>query len=459
MTLPIHSPPLVYYPQPRSTEVFSPEEEAILSGINREVGAKAILPEVIDYLFEAMQPLSDCDRLAVAFLEDDGRHLVVYYAKTAYQPLLLSKGYSEDIGQGSLGQVISQGAPRLIPDLEEYSRRHPQSRSTKLLLAEGVRSSMTCPMVVEGRNVGLLFRSSRRPNAFDDHQIQLHLATADRVSQVVEKAYRIEQLTQAKQAYQEMLGFVSHELKNPVASILSIAGLLADGFVGELSPDQRHEITKILWKGDFLLSLIREYLDLAQVDSGDLNLRLQSGVNFVDQVLGPSVDLLRAQIVGKGMHLRFDHREVIPSITCDPDLMKIVITNLLSNAVKYGFARREIHIRWEITETSFTVSVLNEGHGFPESAIPELFRKFSRLKIPELQREKGTGIGLYSAWRIINCHGGRIWAESEPGQWARFSFEIPQTVPDTPSFAPLTSASGMAAVGGEAFAIPVESSI
>jgi signal transduction histidine kinase len=419
----------VFYPDLSAAETFSPEEEALLNGINREVGGKGTLPEVIDYLFEAMQCFSDCDRLAAAFLEEDGRHLVAYYVKAAYQPLLLKKGYSSDIWDGSLRQVIEQGTPRLINDLEAYYHDHPRSASTRLLLEEGVRSSMTCPLTVSGRNVGLMFRSSRRPNAFDEHQIRLHLATVERVSQAAEKTYRIEQLTRATQAYQEMLGFVSHELKNPVASMISIAGLLADGFIGDLTPEQHHEIEKILSKGDYLMSLIGEYLDLAQVDSGELSPHLQSGVNIVEQVIEPSADLLRAQIDGKGMHLRYSHRESIPPITCDPELMKIVMVNLLSNAVKYGFAQGEIQITWKITGEKFTVSVANEGPGFPQSATSDLFRKFSRLKIPELQREKGTGIGLYNAWRIVSHHGGRIWADSEPGKWTRFSFEIPQTAP------------------------------
>jgi signal transduction histidine kinase len=418
-----------YFPNTFSKEEFSLEEKAVLDGINREVGAKGTLPEVIDYLFEAMQTLSNCDRLAVAFLEEDGRRLVAYYVKAAYQPLLLGKNYSGDIRDGSLKQVIGQGTPRLINDLEEYFRQHPQSESSKLLLEEGVRSSMTCPLTVGGRNVGLLFRSSRRPNVFDDHQIRLHLATVDRISQIVEKTYRIEQLTRAKQAYQEMLSFVSHELKSPVTSIISIAGLLADGFVGDLTPEQHREIEKILWKGDYLIGLIREYLDLAQVENGDIKPCFQREVNFADQILGPAVDSLRAQIAAKGMHLRYRRQESLPSVQCDPELMKIVMVNLLSNAVKYGYSQGEIQVAWNITGDIFRVSVTNEGPGFPQSASAELFHKFSRLNIPELQREKGTGIGLYNAWRIINQHGGQIGAESVPGRWARFSFEIPQTAP------------------------------
>ena len=95
-------------------------------------------------------------------------------------------------------------------------------------MREGVRSSLTCPLVVEGRVVGFLFRDSRRPQAFDAHHVQLEMAISERLSQAVEKAWRIEQLTAANHAYLEMLAFVSHEIKNPIASLVTDTRLLAD---------------------------------------------------------------------------------------------------------------------------------------------------------------------------------------------------------------------------------------
>jgi signal transduction histidine kinase len=75
---------------------------------------------------------------------------------------------------------------------------------------------------------------------------------------------------------------------------------------------------------------------------------------------------------------------------------------------------------------SFCVSVWNEGPGFKPSQRAQLFRKFSRLDTPALTGRRGTGLGLYNAWRIVRLHGGRIRADSQPGEWADISFEIPQ---------------------------------
>jgi signal transduction histidine kinase len=79
----------------------------------------------------------------------------------------------------------------------------------------------------------------------------------------------------------------------------------------------------------------------------------------------------------------------------------------------------------DVESESLLVSVWNEGPGFPESEKKFLFRKFSRLHSEELQGRKGTGIGLYICWRIVQLHHGHIWADSLSGEWAEFLFRLP----------------------------------
>ena len=103
------------------------------------------------------------------------------------------------------------------------------------------------------------------------------------------------------------------------------------------------------------------------------------------------------------------------TVECDPYLMKIVMINLISNACKYGDKGSEIRVRVEKLEKAFTVSVWNEGPGFPPDLHSQLFKKFSRLQTPDLANKKGTGVGLYNVNRIIQLHGGLINARSTPG--------------------------------------------
>jgi len=411
-------------------EPFTEEEQRILRLVNDRVAAMPTLADVVDFLFEETGPIFPCDRIGLAFIEDSRRRVVSHYARAGYEPLLLTQGYAEDLTATSLGPVLEQRTPRIIDDLEEYLEAKPASRSTRLLVREGVRSSLTCPLLVEGRVVGFMFRSSRRAGAYSTHHVHLSLTIAERIGQVIEKAWRIEQLEEANRAYFEMLGFVSHELKNPVASIVTDAKLLAEGYLGDVEPQQKAKIERMIQKGQYLLDLVGEYLDLARLEDASLGLRVQPATLFVDEVVEPSIELVRAQLETRRMHLTTElPAEGSLLVSCDPGLLRIVLVNLLGNAVKYGDAGGRIRLAVLKRKHGISVSVWNQGPGFPAAEKDKLFRKFSRLDSPALTGHTGTGVGLYNAWRIVQLHGGRIRAASKPGSWAEFSFSIPQPLP------------------------------
>ena len=128
------------------------------------------------------------------------------------------------------------------------------------------------------------------------------------------------------------------------------------------------------------------------------------------------------------MSISVDMPQSPQPVECDPDLLKIVMVNLIGNGVKYGFDEGGVRIGMTQSPSSFTISVENDGPGFPDTERSRLFRKFSRLQTPELRKQKGTGVGLYSVYRIVQAHHGHIRAYSEHGKWARFILEIPQPV-------------------------------
>ncbi len=427
---------LRYYDLYREPEVMAPftdTERDVLRTVNQQVAAKVSLVDVVDFLFEHTSGIFPFDRIGLAFVEEDARRVVSHYARAVYEPVLLGTGYTEDLRGSSLEAVLKAGTPRVIDDLAQYLREHPRSRSTRLLVSEGVRSSLTCPLVVEGRVVGFMFRSSRAAHAYTRRHVELQLAISERLSQAVEKAWRIDQLEAANYAYGEMLGFVSHELKNPVASMITDARLLAQGYLGELTDVQRAKTERMIKKGEYLLDLVREYLDLARVEGGELELAARGGVHFVDDVAEPCIEIVRGQLEERGMRLETELPKKALVVECDPALLRIVLVNLLSNAIKYGNEGGLVKLSAKHTGKTFGVSVWNEGPGFSSDQRLHLFRKFSRLDAPELKGRHGTGLGLYNAWRIVQLHRGHIRADSKPGQWAEFLFELPQPLGITPA--------------------------
>jgi hypothetical protein len=415
------------YREPAGITPLTDAERATLRLVNQRVAALPTLDDVIDLLFERTAAIFPFDRLGLSFVEEDGRRVVSRYVRTTYDGVLLGRGYSEDLRDSSLERVLRDGTPRIIDDLRRYLDEHPRSRSTKLLLREGVRSSLTCPLIVEGRIVGFMFRSSRQPRAFTQHHVELQMALTERLSQAVEKAWRIEQLTAANRNYMEMLGFVSHELKNPVASMVTDARVLADGYLGPLDDKQKAKLERLIVKGEYLLDLVREYLDLARVEGGELQVSMQCDVPFVEKVVEPALELVRAQIEAAGMLLSTELPEQAPlQADCDPSLLTIVLVNLLGNAVRYGRPGGGVRLTVSRSAHRLRVAVWNEGPGFSRAERGRLFRKFSRLHTPTSDQRRGTGLGLYNSWRIVQLHHGHIRADAKPGAWAEFTFEIPQ---------------------------------
>jgi signal transduction histidine kinase len=257
----------------------------------------------------------------------------------------------------------------------------------------------------------------------------LHLALVERLSQAVEKAYRIEQLESANRNYREMLTFVTHELRSPLASIISSIHLIIDGYRGAVNPEQRESLDRMKARAEGLLRLIADYLNLARLEGGELTIDLKSGVDLRRAVLDPVIEAIAPQVQEKRMTLARIESEQLESCECDPALLQIVLNNLMTNAVKYGNEAGRIEVSAERTTEGLRLAVYNEGPGFSDADKQLLFKRFSRLKNPELWKRPGSGLGLYVCWQVVQLHGGHIWAESEPGRFARFVFEIPQPVP------------------------------
>ena len=183
------------------------------------------------------------------------------------------------------------------------------------------------------------------------------------------------------------------------------------------SSPRKRSSSDLIGKAQYLLELAQDYLDLARVDGGQLVLEADPKVDVVNEVVLPAVDIVRSQIDRRSMHVELCLPDETAVVECDPGLLRIVVVNLLSNAVKYSNEGGEIRVSVVREPSRLAVSVWNEGQGFPPEDRARLFRRFSRLRSTAAQK-KGTGVGLYSAWRIIQLHHGRIRARSEQGVWA-----------------------------------------
>jgi signal transduction histidine kinase len=148
--------------------------------------------------------------------------------------------------------------------------------------------------------------------------------------------------------------------------------------------------------------------------------------------VAPLVERLSELAAERGIRLFSDVGDHLVA-RCDKGLVASVLQNLVSNAIKYGGAGGRVRVSAERGGDTLTCSVWNDGPGFAPEDGERLFRKFSRLPGDRNDTRPGTGLGLFVSRQIVERHGGRIWAESDPGHWARFSFTLPAAPVREPS--------------------------
>jgi two-component system NtrC family sensor kinase len=232
------------------------------------------------------------------------------------------------------------------------------------------------------------------------------------------------ELTATNRNYMETLGFVTHELKNPLSSAMLNVHTVKDGYIGTLNEKQKGALEAVARNLDYFNHMIRNYLDLSRLEKGELQIKL-TRVNVSSDVLAPVIEGLDRARCERQMI--FENN--VPAqmlVNADRDLLRIVYDNLIANAIKYGREGGRIVIAGESEQAIERLSVFNEGSGIAQDKLGLLFQKFSRLPNPEYAGKKGTGLGLYICHEIIEKHGGKIWAESEVGKWTRFVFTLPR---------------------------------
>jgi len=402
-----------------------PAVHAALERISARVGEGISLDEVLDFVWGETAQVLPHDRIGLAFVEEDGARVACRWFRADYEAVAVGAGYSEGLAGSSLQKVLETGRARIIHDLQAYIERKPDSPSTAALLKEGVRSNLTLPLKVGERPVGFLFFSSRRPWAFTEPHARILLAVRDRIAQAVEKAWLIKRLSESKEAYFSMLGFIAHELKGPLASISARAESYVGGYAGPVDPKAEESLRGIVKIAGYMNGMVRDYLDLTRLETGEMRFVPKPGVRFVKETLQYAVEsaMFWAQQRKSKVVLDVPKQEIL--LEADPDLLRILMANLVDNAVKYGFDNIEVRVSARVEGGSLVATVRNPGVGFSEEQAAQLFKRFSRLKQRGTEDRKGTGLGLYLCWYIAQKHGGRLSAASQPGQWAEFTLKLP----------------------------------
>lgn len=215
---------------------------------------------------------------------------------------------------------------------------------------------------------------------------------------------------------------MTHELKTPLAMILSPVELMIEGELGEISDGQRATLRSVYRNGTRLLKLIGDLLDLSRLEESRLRLRIEQRdlVEFLRALVQQVAPLAER----KQIALEFKPRVPEALVWCDLDRLERVYVNLLSNAARFTPVGGHIEVGLDLDGDRVRTWVQDDGPGFPPEVAERLFERFYQVESEgSVNRadKSGTGIGLALARELVDLHGGEISASSAPGEGARFT--------------------------------------
>ena len=282
----------------------------------------------------------------------------------------------------------------------------------------------------DGRSFGmsLILRDvterKRREEEIRRLNANLNEQVAERTRELAEKVEELRwantELQKLDQMRTEFVSVVSHQLRAPLTNLYGAVEHITAN-CDTMNTTCSRMVVIMDQQLERLDRLVRDVLNTVRIDSGELV--LQSEPISVPPIMAQVVDQMRARTAGRSIYI--SDKPGLPMVFADRDRVAEVLANLLDNADKYSPPHTEITIETSANDDEVTLSVCDAGPGLPASALERIFDKFYRVDGSDSQTAYGYGLGLYICRRLVEAHGGRIWAENLRGGGAIFSFTLP----------------------------------
>jgi len=223
------------------------------------------------------------------------------------------------------------------------------------------------------------------------------------------------------EAKTNFIATVSHELKTPISSIKMSAKLLADPRIGEMNNEQKELLQSIREDSNRLLKITGELLNMSQVETGNIQLKLQSVSPPL--IIDKALNAVQKQAGQKNIRLQKNVPNVLGDVHADLEKTSWVLINFLTNAIKYTPADSSIDVRVLQQDHSVSFQVKDTGPGIEEKYLNRIFDRY--FKVPGSLESSGTGLGLAISKEFIEAEGGTIWVNSTVGNGSLFGFDLP----------------------------------
>lgn len=404
-------------------------ERQAIAYVTEQIIAGDSIDAVLDSIYDHFRPLIPYDRIGFSVIEEDGETVRAHWVRSESPHQRLPMGYSAPLKDSTLKGLLDGGGVRILNDLETYLAEKPQSESTRLIVEEGMRSSLTCPVTAEEGPVGFLFFSSMKKDAYKDSHVFSYQRLARRVGLVLEKNRLYQEVVQASELKNRFLGVVAHDLRSPLSAVMGFMSLMENGYLGQMSDSQMDCLRRMDHNCRSMLHLIDGLLDISAIEAGKLELNCRS--QDFHQFLREWSQSMRVLAQAKSIELLLETEDSPEVLFFDHQRIEQAMNNLASNAIKFSPKGSSVKVRTESRENELWVSVQDKGPGIPADEIHRIFGEFSRGSLKPSSGEKSTGLGLAIARRMIDAHHGRLWVHSDIGGGSIFTFSLPRSVPNS----------------------------
>jgi PAS domain S-box-containing protein len=324
--------------------------------------------------------------------------------------------------RGPFAAAVAERKSKVVGDLSDDVRTAMAQDPAHRALLDGLefRSALYVPLLQDGQALGMMtFASATHRYVADDVPSVEELAR--RAALAVENARLYEAARQATRGRDEVLAVVSHDMRNPLHTIL-----LGTGAALEILPDDSpvrktlDSVRRAALRGE---RLIRDLLDVTRLESNRMQLEREPVA--VGDLLNEAADnvIATAREQGITVTVGIDGSACAETrVMADHHRALQVLDNLLSNAIKFTGRGGEVRISARIVDGEAQLQVADNGPGIPLDQQQFMFRRFWQSRRAD---RRGIGLGLTIAKGIVDAHGGRIWLESEPGKGTTFTFTLP----------------------------------
>jgi len=381
------------------------------------VGSTPNLNQVLNIVSSQTAAVLNVKGISIKLLSEDGRYL--RYAAAHGLPDDFIREKLVEVKKSPLNKRIIEGEPFITGNVSAKE----MFQFGEVLAEAQIKSVLFLPLRLEGRVIGILGAYCVIPDRFTDEDVDFFRLVAELVAIVLENARSYEAVEKLVRERSWYMLRVAHNLRAPLAGMLSILDVVRGEYLGALNDEQQEYLRRLDRRSRTMLMLVNELMTLAKSREEKKTGAIKS---TEPELLARRIRrTFQERAAEKNIAFSVTADAGLPLIQGDLEMVEQIIENLVSNAIKYTMADGTVSVNFSHTAGMIRMEISDSGIGIPKSDRSKLFTEFFRGENARTLEKTGTGLGLAIVKEFVDKLGGRILVESEEGMGTIFVVDLP----------------------------------